>query len=89
MSSGNPYARLMQFIRPGMRKDGEIVPTSWNDLRTDADPELKTYQRKCFLGILSSALRVNVKEVLSAHEQEGDGVPLRDLISAVVRIAKM
>ena len=92
MSSGNQYARLMQFIRPGMRKDGEIVPTPWDDLRTDADPELKTYQRKCYLCILSSALRLNVKEVLTAHEQEGDGVPLRALMtsaSAVVRFAKM
>ena len=92
MSSGNPNAELLQFIRPGMRKDGEIVPTPWDDLRTDADPELKTYQRKCYLRILSSALRMTVKEVLTAHEQEGDGVPLRDLMSsasAVVRIAKM
>ena len=75
-----------------MRKDGEIVPTPWDDLRTDADPELKTYQRKCYLWILSSALRMTVKEVLTAHEQEEDGVPLWELMasaSAVVRIAKM
>ena len=92
MSSGNPNAELLRFIRPGMRKDGVIVPTPWADLRTEADPELKTYQRKCYLGILSSALRLTVKEVLTAREQEEDGVPLRALMSsasAVVRIAKM
>ena len=92
MSSGNPNAELLRFIRPGMRKDGVIVPTPWADLRTEADPELKTYQRKCYLEILSSALRMTVKEVLTAQEQEEDGVPLRALMSsasAVVRIAKM
>ena len=92
MSSGNPNAELLRFIRPGTRKDGVFVPTPWADLKTEADPDLTKYQRKCYLVILSSALRMTVKEVLTAHEQEGDGVPLRALMSsasAVVRIAKM
>ena len=92
MSSGNPNAELLRFIRPGTRKDGVIVPTPWDDLKTQDDPDLTKYQRKCYLVILSSALRMTVKEVLTAHEQEGDGVPLRALMSsasAVVRIAKL
>ena len=92
MSGGNPNTELLRFIRPGKREDGVFVPTPWAELKTQADPDLTKYQRKCYLVILSSALRMTVKEVLTAHEQEGDGVPLRDLMSsasAVVRIAKM
>ena len=92
MSGGNPNTELLRFIRPGKREDGVFVPTPWADLKTEADPDLTKYQRKCYLVILSSALRMTVKEVLMAHEQEGDGVPLRALMtsaSAVVRMAKM
>ena len=86
------YTELLRFIRPGKREDGVFVPTPWADLKTQADPDLTKYQRKCYLVILSSALRMTAKEVLTAHEQEGDGVPLRALMtsaSAVVRFAKM
>ena len=54
MSSGNPNDELLRFIRPGKREDGVFVPTPWAELKTQADPDLTKYQRKCYLVILSS-----------------------------------